>query len=119
MTSLMETLGNDAVLFAFFSSVLFMAGYSFLAKWWRTEIGRARISLDLGIALALSPAFLHMAFGIEVDNSTAFGWYTICAIVFVGLVSLWNLAIVARVQTKRQRKHDDGKAADRNPGPPG
>jgi hypothetical protein len=97
----MQTLGEAVVLFAFFSAVTFIAGYTLLAKWWRSEIGWARISLDFGIAMALSPSFLHMVFGVHVDGSPAFAWYAIGAIAFVGLVSLWNLWIVARKQLHR------------------
>lgn len=116
MTAFMEALGQDVVLFSFITSIMFIAGYTVLAKWWKTEIGWARISLDLGIAAALSPTFVHVTFGVHVENSPVFAWYTIGAIAFVGLVALWNLALVARVQSKRQRRQDDGAAPDRNPG---
>lgn len=119
MTMLIQRLGQDVVLFAFISALLFIAGYTVMAPWWKSEIGWARISLDFGIAMALSPAFLHMAFGVRVDNSVVFDWYTIGAIAFVGCVSLWNLFLVARVQTKRQRRQDDRDAADRNGGSEG
>lgn len=103
MTAWMQELGQYVVMFAFISSLVFMAGYTALAKWWRSEIGWARISLDFGIAVALSPTFIHVIFGIHVDNSPAFAWYAISAIAFVGCVSLWNLAIVARAQLERRK----------------
>jgi hypothetical protein len=119
VTPFMQALGQDVVLFAFFTSLMFIVGYTALAKWWKSEIGWARISLDFGIAVALSPTFLHVTFGIHVDDSPAFAWYTISAIAFVGLVALWNLALVARVQSKRQRRQDDSDAIDRNASPEG
>lgn len=119
MTPFMQALGQDVVLFSFITALMFIGGYTLLADWWKSEIGWARISLDFGIAVALSPTFVHVVFGVHIENSPAFAWYTIGAVFFVGLVSLWNLALVARVQSKRQRRHDDGDAADRNASPPG
>jgi hypothetical protein len=107
VTTHIEFIGQAVVMFAFCSAVLFMAGYTLLAKWWKSTIGWARISLDFGIAMALSPAFLHMAFGIHVDGSPLFAWYDIAAIAFVGFVSLWNLAIVIRAQLRGHRRSDD------------
>jgi drug/metabolite transporter (DMT)-like permease len=104
VTSFMQELGQDVVLFAFISALVFMAGYTVMAPWWRTAIGRARISLDFGIAVALSPTFLHLMFGIRVENSVFFDWYQICAIAFVGCVSLWNLVIVAKSQLERRER---------------
>lgn len=104
MTAFMENLAQYVVMFAFISALLFMAGYTAMAKWWKSEIGWARISLDFGIAVALSPTFLHVIFGIHVDNSPVFAWYTIGAIAFVGCVALWNLAIVARAQLEGGRR---------------
>ena len=119
MTAFMQTLAQDVVLFSFITAIMFILGYSVLAPWWKSEIGWARISLDFGIAVALSPTFIHVTFGVHVDESPVFAWYTIAAIAFVGLVSLWNLALVARVQSKRQRRQDDSDAADRNASPEG
>lgn len=119
MTGLIETLATTAVLFAFFSGIAFMVGYTAMAKWWQSEIGWARISLDFGLSMALSPTFIHVAFGTHIENSQLFAWYTISAIFFVGLVALWNLAIVARVQYKRQWRRNGGDATDRNPGTAG
>ena len=107
MTPFMQTLGQDVVMFAFISALVFMAGYTVLAKWWRTAIGRARISLDFGIAMALSPTFLHMVFGVHVDDSPVFAWYVIASIAFVGLVTLWNLVIVAKSQLEGSRSEQE------------
>lgn len=119
MAALIQNIAQAVVLFAFFSSILFIVGYTVLARWWKHEIGWARVSLDFGIAMALSPSFLHFLIGVRIDKSAAFAWYTIAAIAFVGCVSLWNLALVARVQSKRQRRQDDNDAADRDASPEG
>lgn len=115
---LLAMLGEDAVLFAFWCAVAFMVGYTALAKWWKSAVGWARISLDFGIAVALSPTMIHVVTGISIENNVAFAWYQIGAIVFVGFVSLWNLALVARIQL-RHWKHGNGKTPDRDNGPQG
>lgn len=103
MTTLTQSIGQIVVLFAFFSAIAFVLGYTAMAKWWKSDIGWARISLDFAIAMALSPAFLHVAFGVHVDDSVGFAWYSIGAIALVGCVGLWNLALVAREQLRGRR----------------
>jgi hypothetical protein len=109
----MLALADIVIQFAFWSAVAFMVGYTLLANWWKSQVGWARISLDFGIALALSPSAIHWLFGARIDNSPGFAWYTIGAIALVGLVSLWNLALVAGIQFKRRRR-DGGYATDRD-----
>lgn len=116
MSPSLETLANLITQYAFWSAVAFIIVYTLLAKWWKSEIGWARVSLDGGIALALSPTVAHFIFGLRVDNSTFFDWYAIAAVALVGCVSLWNTAIVIR---KQIRGHLDGEAAHRNPGAEG
>lgn len=99
---MIQSLGQPVVVFAFAAACLFMVGYTILAPWWRTTTGRARISLDFGIALALSPTVLHLTFGVTVTNAF-FGWYTLIAIAIVGCVSLWNLYLVIATQLKAAR----------------
>lgn len=104
MTPLLLSAGTWAVQFAFWAAVAFIVGYTLLAPWWRTPIGWARVSLDAGIALALSPTLIHLWTGMRVEDSVSFAWYQIAAVAFVGCVSLWNLALVARHQLKALRK---------------
>jgi len=119
MPALIDTLGTDSVLFAFWSAIAFMVGYTVLAKWWRSEVGWARVSLDFAIALALSPTMVHVITGMRVEESVAFAWYQIGAIALVGLVSLWNLAVVARLQLKGLRRRRGGDSANRDTGTEG
>jgi hypothetical protein len=103
LNTLLNNLGLASVQFAFWSAIAFVLGYSILAKWWRSEIGWARVSLDIAIALALSPTLLHVIFGFRVENSIAFAWYQVSVIALVGCVSLWNLALVIRTQFRKGR----------------
>jgi hypothetical protein len=98
------SLGTDAVQFAFWAAVSFVIGYTLLASWWKKPLGWARISLDAGIALALSTTLFHLWFGVRVENSLFFAWYQISTVFLVGVISLWNLALVAYYQLKELRK---------------
>lgn len=103
MNTLINNLALASVQFAFYAAILFIVGYTILARWWKTELGWARVSLDFGIALALSPTLIHVAFNVRIENSIAFAWYQIAAVAFVGCVSLWNLALVIRTQLKHRK----------------
>lgn len=108
MTPTLVAVGLDASQFAFWAAVLFMLVYTLMGSWWKSAIGWARISLDFGIALALSPIMLHVLTGIRIESSVFFAWYQITAVVFVGCVSLVNMALVIREQLKgrRSKRHD-------------
>lgn len=100
ITPLMLNAATWAVEFSFCAALLFMIFYTLLANWWKSAIGWARISLDFGIALALSPTVLHLLTGLQVEHSLPFYWYQIGAICFVGCISLWNAYLVCRVQLR-------------------
>jgi hypothetical protein len=100
---------TNIVEFAFFAAILFMIGYTALTPWWKREIGWARISLDFGIALALSPVVLNRVFGLSFANSLSTYWFQVGAVAFVGCISLWNLWLVVKTQFKfrKQRKLEE------------
>ena len=98
ITPFMLHLATWAVEFSFFAAILFMVLYTLLANWWKSAIGWARISLDFGIALALSPTMLHVLFNLRIEDSYPFLWYQIGAVAFVGCISLWNAYLVTRIQ---------------------
>jgi hypothetical protein len=106
-------LSNAVIEFSFFAALLFMIGYTVFAKWWQHQLGWARISLDFGIALALSPTMLNRLFNIN-PFSNQFGlWYQISAVGFVGCISLWNLWLVGKTQIKAWRNGKE-KSSRRN-----
>jgi hypothetical protein len=85
------------VFFAFGAQVLFIAGYSRLAPWWRHEVGRAMVALCGALALALLPSVLHYAAGVNLTYRW-FAWYYRASLAAVGVVTLWRLWVVWRVQ---------------------
>lgn len=86
-----------AVFTAFFSSIVFVLGYSLIAPWWRQEVGRAMVSLDCGLMLALAPAVLRMLFHVT-NWLTFFAWYYGGSLLLVAGITLWRLLVIWHVQ---------------------
>lgn len=91
------TFDKIAVLTAFFSSLVFIVGYSILAPWWRHPVGRAVASLDVGLTFALLPSALHQLFGLSLI-SMFFAWYYGCTLFLVAAITLWRLVVIWTVQ---------------------
>jgi MFS family permease len=118
---LLAVLINAAVIAAFAASVLFIATYTALASWWRSEIGRALVMLDAGLSLTLGPIVFHHLFGVNV-SSPAFAWYDLGSITLVALATLWRTWIVAKTQWRERRRRKPGSdepGADAVMVPPG
>ena len=84
------------VLATFWVAALFVPIVSLFWPWWPEPFGRATMSLELLIALALLPAALRRMFGISITN-IGFAWFgTIILaciaprIIWLG-VSIWKL----------------------------
>jgi hypothetical protein len=99
---LAATLTSDAVIVAFAASVLFVAVYSSMAPWWRSQIGRALVALDTGLALALAPIVMHRLAGLDV-TSLAFAWYYFASLTLVAGATVWRTWIVAKTQWQARK----------------
>jgi hypothetical protein len=104
---LLADLTNDVVMAAFAASVLFIAVYTVLAPWWRSQIGRSLIVLDTGLALVLAPSVLHRLLGVTITESLPFAWYYLASLALVAGSTLWRTWIVARVQWQARRRPRD------------
>jgi hypothetical protein len=101
-------LGSIDVLIAFCASVAFVVGYTFIAPWWRYEVGRTMAALDIGISLTLFPSVLHHWFGVAV-NTPFFAWYQDMSLLLVAGIALWRLWVVFRVQQDaRHNSQEEG-----------
>lgn len=100
---LVADLGSYVVFFACAASVAFLIVYLALAQGWKTEIGRALITLDAGLTLALGPSVLHRLFGLSLA-STGFAWYFVASIALVGAATWWRTWFVIKVQWRQRRK---------------
>jgi len=99
---LLSDLSNDVVFFAFAASVAFLAVYILLARGYRTEIGKALITLDAGLVLTLGPSVIHRLFGLSL-TSIEFAWYFVASIALVGAATWWRTWFVVKVQWRERR----------------
>jgi hypothetical protein len=94
---LIADLGSDVVFFAWAASVAFLAVYTGLARGYRTDVGKMLITMDAGLAMALTPAVLHRLFGFSFA-SLVFAWFTVASIALIGAATWWRVWFVIRVQ---------------------
>lgn len=98
------TFDEFAVLFSFWSAVVFILGYTAISPWWRYSVGRAIVALDAALMLTLLPSALHLMFGL-MPRTSFFAWYDGFGFVLVGLICLWRLWVVWRVQKDATPRH--------------
>jgi hypothetical protein len=111
---LLANIGNDAVFFACAASVAFLLAYILLARGYRTEIGRALITLDTGLTLALGPSVIHRLFGLSLA-SIGFSWYFTASIALVGAATWWRVWLVIKVQWRGRRDATPPGAGSHDP----
>jgi hypothetical protein len=87
----------------FFAALGFIAGYSVLARWWRTSIGWTIVLLDLVIAVLLIPDMLLELFGINVTGDEFWTLFVLIAIACVPLIIAWRFTILARAQWRHRK----------------
>lgn len=90
---------------AFWASALFVPVVSLFWPWWRAQFGRAAISIDVLLALALMPGTLRREFGIPV-TSAWFGWFEIVVLGLIPVRTAW----LAWSIWKLQRQESPGPA---------
>lgn len=93
------TFDYDAVLAAFFSSTLFLLGYTLIAPWWHSSIGRAVAFLDAGLVVTLAPSALHQILGFTLQD-LFYAWYYGSSLYLVAAITLWRLVVIVRIQRK-------------------
>ncbi|MBS2962586.1 hypothetical protein KGA66_05975 [Actinocrinis puniceicyclus] len=94
-----------SVCFPFAAALVYIAGYTAMARWWRTPVGRSMVSLAVAIALALLPAVLHYAAGLALTRRW-FRWYDRGSLNAIGVILLWRLVVLWRVQRARCPSED-------------
>ena len=107
-------LTNDAILFALAGSVMFLAAVLVLdPKLRKTAIGKALITLDVGLAGLEAPSVLHRFLGLQVTEAW-FAWYYLATVLLVGIAAWWRtlLMIAAQVSGRRKRSVAAGTAPD-------
>lgn len=92
-------MGVDAgvVYFAAGSVLVFLAGMSVLAPWWRSPVGRTMVWLSVAIFAALVPSVLHYAVGVTLARPW-FAWFYRGVLVAFAGVHWWRLWVFWRIQ---------------------
>jgi len=93
---------DAAVLFAFGCSLVLIVGVSLIWAWWESWLGRSLMSLDVAISLALAPAVLRVLFGLTTARLVIACYYA-ASLFTVGLIMMWRLVVVWRVQRGARR----------------
>ena len=86
---------ESAVWFAWSCAIVFIAGYSVRARWWRYVEGRALAAHGFAFLLLTTPLIVHYVTGVRT-NEPWFGFYYIGSFVMSGLIELWRLWVVWR-----------------------
>lgn len=93
---------DAGLLTAFFTSILFVVGYSLMAPWWEHKVGWSAVMLDITLGLVLLPTSLHLLFGMATTG-LFFTWYRCLSLFAVSLVTLWRLELVRMAQAEMVR----------------
>jgi len=99
-------LANDAVVAACAGSVAFLVAYVLLARGHRSEIGRALITMDAGLILALAPSVAARLFGFTLVQSAGYAWYYVGSLAVITTATWWRAWLVVKVQWRgRGNRH--------------
>lgn len=79
------------------TAVVFLIGYTAIAKWWAHPVGQAVAFLDICLVVALGPSVLHQLFGFNLLH-VWYAWYYGSSLYLVGLITLWRLLVIVAVQ---------------------
>jgi hypothetical protein len=86
------------------ASLIFLLGVTWIFPWYETMAGRAMVTLDAALAIALFPAFLHFIFGLNT-NTMFFVWYYGVSLWLVAIVTVSRLGILYFVQRNGRRRN--------------
>lgn len=84
------------LLFAFFSTLLFVVQYTYIAPWWTEPLGRTIVIKDIALILAFSLGILSLFFHIniltkpQVALDIASGIYLLIGSIMVWRITVWN-----------------------------
>jgi hypothetical protein len=95
---LIRDLGEYAIWFSFLAAVAFPLVTSLFWPWWQHSWGWNIVTLEMAIAVALLPAWLHYAFGFTIAASTGFAWLQVGAVMLVGVIIVWRTVLIFLTQ---------------------
>jgi hypothetical protein len=96
-------LTNDAILFALAGSLAFLGAVILLdPKLRKSGIGKALLTLDIGLAGLEAPSVLHRFFGLQITEAV-FAWYYMATVLVVGAGAWWRTLIMVGAQLRGRR----------------
>jgi hypothetical protein len=101
------SLFEPAVFFASSCSLLFVIGCAVVLRLERSEAARALISASVILLLLLGPLVLHVLTGLNTARPW-FAWYYVATLTLSGVIELWRLAVVVRIQRGARRSRRPG-----------
>jgi hypothetical protein len=108
---MLSDLATVAVTAAFAAPLLLTAVYSLIAPWWRSQVGRALVTVKVAISLALLPPFLHRITGQGHTGATpAFNIFQAVTWGVLALV-ITRMTYVIVITQWRARRHQTGNDA--------
>jgi hypothetical protein len=113
-------LTNDAILYALAGSLAFLTAVAlFDPKLRHAPIGKALITLDIGLAGLEAPSVLHRFFGLQVTDA-GFAWYYLGTVILVGSATWWRtwLMVAAQLRGRRKRRAQAPGGPLNHPDPP-
>lgn len=90
---------NWIVLVTFWVSVLFVPAVSTFWPWWKEPFGRATVSIEGLIGVALLPGALHQMFGVAV-TSLFFLWFGTIVLALIAPRLIWLFITIYRLQRR-------------------
>ena len=84
------------------ASIVFLLGVSWIFPWWQSMAGRAMVTIDAALFVALFPAFLHFVFGLNTETDF-FVWYYGASLWIVAIVTIARLVTLYLVQRNGER----------------
>lgn len=114
---LADELTNDAILYALAASIAFLtAVLIFDPKLRKSAIGKALLTLDIGLAGLEAPSVLHRYFGLQITDLW-FSWYYLGSVLVVGTSVWWRTWLMVATQLRGRRKRQAPPPGDPLPAP--
>jgi hypothetical protein len=79
------------------SALIFLIGSTWAFPWYDSAAGRAMVSIDAGLFVALFPVLLHHIFGLDT-HTEFFLWYYASSLWLVAVITIWRLVTLWLIQ---------------------
>lgn len=87
----------------FWTSLIFIGVYSYLAPWWKTSMGRSLVIMDAALAIGIFPAILSRYFDLHLVSTEWVAWLDVTCFLVIPLVVLSRIWLVGKVNWNNVR----------------